>query len=64
MMKGRVGLGIILLLLQVTLIGWLPAVIVAIVIVNNENTKKMLKEVKEGTDIGVQKSIVLWSDSC
>ncbi len=44
MLKGRIGVGILLLLLQITLIGWLPATVVACFIINNENNKKHIAD--------------------
>jgi uncharacterized membrane protein YqaE (UPF0057 family) len=44
MLKGRVIVGMILLLLQLTVIGWLPATIVACFIINNENNKKHIEQ--------------------
>ena len=36
--------GIVLLVLQVTLIGWLPATIVAFFIIHQENTKQAIRD--------------------
>jgi hypothetical protein len=51
MMKGSFGLGLLCLLLQMTLIGWIPATIWAIVHINNKNAEernnKVLKAIKE-----------------
>lgn len=44
MLKGRVFVGIVLLILQITLIGWLPATVVALFIVHQENTKDAIAE--------------------
>ena len=44
MLKGRIIVGSILLLMQITLIGWLPATIVACFIINNENNKKYIAD--------------------
>lgn len=44
MLKGRVFVGIILLILQITLIGWLPATVVALFIVHQENTREAIDE--------------------
>ena len=44
MLKGRVLVGIVLLILQITLIGWLPATVVALFIVHQENTKDAIAE--------------------
>jgi uncharacterized membrane protein YqaE (UPF0057 family) len=43
-LKGRIIAGVVLLLLQLTLIGWLPATIVACFIINNENNKKHIEQ--------------------
>lgn len=43
-LKGRVLVGIVLLVLQLTLIGWLPATLVAFFIIHQENTKKAIRE--------------------
>lgn len=40
MLKGNLGLGIICLVLQVTVIGWLPATIWAIVYISNQNAER------------------------
>ena len=54
MLKGRVGLGILCLILQITLIGWLPATIWAIVVINNihadERHQEMMRN-QQQTDI-------------
>jgi uncharacterized membrane protein YqaE (UPF0057 family) len=44
MLKGRIIVGVVLLVLQITLIGWLPATIVACFIINNENNKKHIEQ--------------------
>jgi uncharacterized membrane protein YqaE (UPF0057 family) len=44
MLKGRILVGIVLLVLQLTLIGWLPASIVAFFIISDENRKQALKD--------------------
>lgn len=43
MAKGRIGLGILLCLLHITIIGWLPACIVAFAIINETDRKRDLK---------------------
>ncbi|GBG03823.1 hypothetical protein AZSI13_31500 [Azospira sp. I13] len=50
MLKGRVLVGIVLLVLQVTLIGWLPATIVAFFIIHQENTKQAIREAMDRRD--------------
>lgn len=44
MLKGRIGLGLLCLLLQITIIGWLPAAIWAIVVINNMKAEKRHRE--------------------
>jgi len=44
MIRGRPIQGIICLLLQITLIGWLPAAIWALVAVNNDNQERRHRE--------------------
>ncbi|MDE1569545.1 YqaE/Pmp3 family membrane protein [Aquabacter sp. L1I39] len=44
MLRGRVLQGILCLVLQVTLIGWLPAAIWAVVVVNNDNEERRHRE--------------------
>lgn len=50
LLQGKIGSGIICLLLQLTLIGWLPAFIWAAVALNNmyadRRTNKIIKELK------------------
>lgn len=44
MIRGRVIQGILCLLLQITLIGWIPAAIWALVVVNNDNQERRHRE--------------------
>ena len=44
MLKGRLVTGVVLLLLQLTLIGWLPATAVAFFIINEENKKDAIED--------------------
>ncbi|PPD14832.1 MAG: YqaE/Pmp3 family membrane protein [Methylobacterium sp.] len=44
MLRGRIFQGIICLILQITLIGWLPAAIWAVMVVNNDNQERRHKE--------------------
>ncbi len=44
MLKGRMVTGVVLLLLQLTLIGWLPATAVAFFIINEENKKDAIED--------------------
>ena len=39
--SGRIGLGILLLLLHATIIGWIPAAIIAVAVINNQENKKI-----------------------
>lgn len=49
-LKGKVIQGIICLFLQITILGWLPATIWAILVVNNqkneERTNRLIKAIK------------------
>jgi len=51
MVRGKVFTGIICLILQITLIGWLPAAIWAVLSLNNERADKrndrLIKAVRE-----------------
>ena len=51
LLRGRIIQGIICFVLQITLIGWLPATIWAIVSLNNskadERNKKLIKAIKQ-----------------
>ncbi len=42
MLKGRIGLGLLLCLLHITILGWIPATIIAFVIINGENNKQAI----------------------
>jgi uncharacterized membrane protein YqaE (UPF0057 family) len=44
MIRGYMFQGLICLLLQITLIGWLPAAIWALVVVNNDNQERRHRE--------------------
>jgi uncharacterized membrane protein YqaE (UPF0057 family) len=44
MLRGRIFQGIICLILQITLIGWLPAAIWAALVVNNDNQERRHRE--------------------
>lgn len=52
MIRGSFGLGILCLILQITLIGWIPATIWAIVHISNKNAEdrneKMIKAIRDG----------------
>lgn len=49
-MQGKIGSGILCLLLQLTIIGWLPAFIWAVMSLNNmyadRRTQKIIREMK------------------
>ncbi len=40
MLRGRVFQGLLCLILQITLIGWLPAAIWAVMVVNSDNEER------------------------
>ena len=44
MFSGRIGVGILLTLLHITLIGWIPATIIAFFIINEQRQKKLTHE--------------------
>jgi uncharacterized membrane protein YqaE (UPF0057 family) len=44
MLRGRIFQGILCLLLQITLIGWLPAAVWALMVVNNDNQERRHRE--------------------
>ncbi|GGF44459.1 hypothetical protein GCM10007301_00010 [Azorhizobium oxalatiphilum] len=45
MLRGRVFQGLLCLILQITLIGWLPAAIWAVMVVKNDNEERRHREV-------------------
>ena len=47
MLKKRMGAGIGLLLLQITIIGWLPATIIAFFIISKENRRNKVKQARQ-----------------
>ncbi|TCT08149.1 YqaE/Pmp3 family membrane protein [Aquabacter spiritensis] len=47
MLRGRVFQGIFCLILQITLIGWLPAAIWAVMVVNSDNQERRHRELLE-----------------
>ena len=53
LLRGKVFQGILCLILQITMIGWIPATIWAIVVINNDNQdrrhREMLAAVKSGS---------------
>lgn len=40
MLYGKIGQGLLCLILQLTLIGWIPALIWAILVINNEKAER------------------------
>lgn len=56
MLRGRVFQGLLCLILQITLIGWLPAAIWAVIVIKNDDEERrhreMLAAVKEGRASG------------
>lgn len=44
MLRGRIFQGILCLILQITLIGWLPAAIWAVMVVNSDNEERRHRE--------------------
>lgn len=52
LLRGKVIPGILCLILQITLIGWLPATIWAVVALNNDRAetrnKRLIKAIQEG----------------
>ncbi|MEP9375511.1 YqaE/Pmp3 family membrane protein [Aquabacter sp. CN5-332] len=47
MLRGRIFQGILCLILQITLIGWLPAAIWAVMVVNSDNQERRHRELLE-----------------
>ena len=45
--KGRVGTGLLLLILQLTLLGWLPAVLIAFFVINNDDNARAFEKALE-----------------
>ncbi|MCA3636976.1 MAG: YqaE/Pmp3 family membrane protein [Methylobacterium sp.] len=43
-LRGRIFQGIICLFLQLTLIGWIPAAIWAVMVINNDNQERRHRE--------------------
>ncbi len=44
MLRGRIFQGLLCLILQITLIGWLPAAIWAVMVVNSDNEERRHRE--------------------
>ncbi len=42
MLKGKVWMGIALILLQLVVLGWIPATIIAFIVINQSNNEKKL----------------------
>ncbi len=42
MLKGKIGMGIALILLQLVVLGWIPATIIAFMVINQSNKEKQL----------------------
>jgi TM2 domain-containing membrane protein YozV len=40
-LSGRIGLGILLFILHATIVGWIPASIIAVLIVRDQENKKI-----------------------
>ena len=49
MVKGRVLTGLLLLLLQFTVIGWIPACFVAFAIINEQNRRQDMRQMAKHT---------------
>jgi uncharacterized membrane protein YqaE (UPF0057 family) len=47
LIRGRIFQGLLCLILQITVIGWIPAAIWALVVVNNDNQERRHKELIE-----------------
>jgi len=43
LLSGRIFAGILLLLLQLSVFGWIPAIVIALFIVNSSENKKLSK---------------------
>ncbi|HVY14365.1 MAG TPA: YqaE/Pmp3 family membrane protein [Rhodopila sp.] len=44
LLRGRVVQGVLCLLLQLTVLGWIPAAIWAVLVVNNDNAERRHRE--------------------
>lgn len=44
MLRGRIFQGLLCLVLQLTLLGWIPAAIWAVLVVNNDNAERRHQE--------------------
>jgi uncharacterized membrane protein YqaE (UPF0057 family) len=47
MIRGKVWQGLLCLILQFTLIGWIPAAVWAVLVVNNDNAERRHRETIE-----------------
>ena len=47
MLRGRVIQGLLCLVLQITVIGWLPATVWAFVVINNDNQERRHREMMD-----------------
>jgi uncharacterized membrane protein YqaE (UPF0057 family) len=47
MLRGRVIQGLLCLVLQITVIGWLPATVWALVVINNDNQERRHREMMD-----------------
>ncbi len=44
MLKGKIWMGIALILLQLVVLGWIPATIIAFIVINQSNKEKQLSQ--------------------
>lgn len=44
MLRGRIWQGILCILLQLTVLGWIPAAIWAVLVINNDNAERRHQE--------------------
>lgn len=44
MLKGKIGTGIVLLLLQITVIGWIPAIVIAWIVIARAEADRRHRE--------------------
>ena len=44
LLRGRIFQGILCLILQITVLGWIPAAIWAVLVVNNDNAERRHRE--------------------
>ncbi len=48
LLRGKIFQAILCLILQITLIGWLPAAIWAVLVINNQNANRRHQEIIKG----------------